>query len=60
MNPIANVCDPVHEEEGKQKPCNTIQLAGKTGVQLSEKCPDDGFQAFSKRYHSSMLYIVFC
>lgn len=24
MNPIANVCNPVHEEESEQEPCNTI------------------------------------
>lgn len=60
MNPIANVCDPVHEEESKQKPCNTIQLAGKTGVQLPEKCPDNGLYAFSERNHSPLSYIVFC
>ena len=24
MNPIANVCNPVHEEKGEQEPCDTI------------------------------------
>ena len=60
VNPIANVCDPVHEEEGKQKPCNPIQLAGKTRVQLSEKCPEDGLHASSERNHSPLFYIIFC
>lgn len=59
VNPIADVCDPVHEEESEQKPCDTIQLAGKTRVQLSEKCTDDGLHASTERYHSPLFYIVF-
>jgi len=59
VNSIANVCDPVHEEESKQKPCNTIQLTENTRVQLPEKGSDDGLHAFSERNHSPVFYIVF-
>jgi hypothetical protein len=33
----------MYDKEGNQEPCDTIELAGEAGVQLSEQGSDDGF-----------------
>jgi hypothetical protein len=34
MMVMADVCNPMHQEQSRQKPCDTIQLAGEIRVQL--------------------------
>ena len=45
---IAEVCYPMHDKEGDQKPGDAIELAGKTRIKLPEKSADDGLQTFGE------------
>lgn len=46
---VADICDPMHQEKGGQKPGNSIEFTGKVGIQLKQQGSYDGFYTIPHR-----------
>ena len=46
---VADICDPMHQEQGWQKPGDALEFTGEIGIQLKQQGSDDGFYAISPR-----------
>ena len=46
---VADICEPMHQEKGRQKPGDAIEFTGEIGIQLKQQGSNDRLEVILQR-----------